>query len=82
MEQTFVNRRYTILDRNLGIGTVWGLAIVVDLGQLGLQIGQWRSVVAREPIAGMGVVEIEDLASGYLLNSIKLLCVFRGNAGK
>lgn len=62
-----------ILDRNLEIGTMWGLAIVVDLGQLGLRTGLWRSVVAREWIVVKGVVEIEDLASGYLLNSIKLL---------
>lgn len=62
-----------ILDRNLEIGTMWGLAIVVDLGQLGLRTGLWRSVVARESIVVKGVVEIEDLASGYSLNSIKLL---------
>lgn len=62
-----------ILDRNLEIGTMWGLAIVVDLGQSGLRTGLWRSVVAREWIVVKGVVEIEDLASGYLLNSIKLV---------
>lgn len=64
-----------ILDRNLGIGTMWDLAIVVDLGQLGLRTGPRRSVVARERIVEKGVVEIEDLASGYLLNSIKLLWI-------
>lgn len=62
-----------ILDRNLEIGTMWGLAIVVDLGQSGLRTGLWRSVVAREWTVVKGVVGIEDLASGYSLNSIKLL---------
>lgn len=50
-----------------------GLAIVVGLDHLDLQIGPPRSVERRVRIV---VVEIEDLASGYLiiLGEIALCC--------
>lgn len=51
-----------------------GLAIVVGLDHLDLQIGPPRSVERRVRIV---VVEIEDLASGYLIILGKLLCAVK-----